>query len=245
MKQRSLFVMAMVALSMLVSPAGADTTFVRGDVNADGTVDLSDPILALFWLFQDAPDLPCLDAADADDNGAIEITDALRILNFLFLSGNRPEKPFPNCGPDPSADPLDCRSYPLCGGLSLPPDPGEVAPPIDPSLATSVLAATEFLYRGNDPIQTGVAAGTIDGRRVTVIRGRVLDREDQPLAGVTIAVLGHAEFGGTLSRLDGAFDMAVNGGGWLTITYPGRAISPPSARCTRRGMTTPGCPTWS
>jgi RHS repeat-associated protein len=47
----------------------------------------------------------------------------------------------------------------------------------------------------------------------------VLDRANQPLGGVTITVLGHPEFGETLSRADGMFDMAVNGGGQLTMTY--------------------------
>ncbi len=40
-----------------------------------------------------------------------------------------------------------------------------------------------------------------------------------PLPGVTITVLGHPEFGQTLSRADGRFDLAVNGGGVLTLNY--------------------------
>src|SRR5579883_140095 len=36
----------------------------------------------------------------------------------------------------------------------LPPDPASVAPPLDPSVATNVFAATQFLYTGNNPIQT-------------------------------------------------------------------------------------------
>jgi len=101
----------------------------------------------------------------------------------------------------------------------LPPDPGTVAPPIDPTVATNVATATEFLYTGANPIQTGVAPGTIDSKRVAVLRGKVLNRNGQALPGVTITILSHPEFGQTLSRLDGMFDLVVNGGGYLTVHY--------------------------
>ena len=101
----------------------------------------------------------------------------------------------------------------------LPPDPSDVAPPLDQTVASDIFSSTEFLYTGANPIQTGVAPGTIELRRVAVLRGRVLDRADQPLSGVAITVLDHPEFGQTLSRADGAFDLAVNGGGQLTVRY--------------------------
>lgn len=101
----------------------------------------------------------------------------------------------------------------------LPPDPAEVAPPLDLSVATNLASASQFLYTGDNPIQAGVASGTIEGQRVAVIRGRVLQRDGQPLPGVAISVKDHPEFGQTLSRLDGMFDLAVNGGGLLTLNY--------------------------
>jgi hypothetical protein len=100
-----------------------------------------------------------------------------------------------------------------------PPDPATVAPPVDGSVASDVASANAFLYTGPNPIQTGVASGTIDQLRASVLRGRVLTRDTQPLPGATVSVLGHPEFGKTLSRADGAFDMAVNGGGELTVLY--------------------------
>ena len=36
---------------------------------------------------------------------------------------------------------------------------------------------------------------------------------------MTIAIKDHPEFGQTLSRVDGLFDLAVNGGGCLTVNY--------------------------
>ncbi|HEX8203929.1 MAG TPA: Ig-like domain-containing protein, partial [Isosphaeraceae bacterium] len=93
------------------------------------------------------------------------------------------------------------------------------APPVDPTVATTLFAATEFLYTGSSPIQTGVAPGTINPIRAAVLRGQVRDRAGEPIPGVTITILGHPEFGQTTTRADGMLDMAVNGGGLLTIAY--------------------------
>lgn len=101
----------------------------------------------------------------------------------------------------------------------LPPDPSTVAPAVDRTVATTVADSTAFLYTGADPIQTGVAPGTIEAKRAAVIRGTVLKKDNTPLSGVTITILNHPEFGQTLSRTDGRFDLAVNGGGLLTVTY--------------------------
>ncbi len=105
------------------------------------------------------------------------------------------------------------------GGGSLPPDPATVAPAVNAAVATTTFAATEFLYTGSNPIQTGVAPGTIEAKRAAVLRGRVLDKNNAPLSGVTLTVLNHPEFGQTLSRADGWFDLVVNGGSSLTLNY--------------------------
>ncbi len=51
----------------------------------------------------------CLDAADSDDNGKVELTDAIRVLNFLFTGGNAPPEPYPEVGTDRTGDGLSCR----------------------------------------------------------------------------------------------------------------------------------------
>jgi len=105
------------------------------------------------------------------------------------------------------------------GGVQLPPNPASVAPKADPTVAATVFHTTSFLYTGVNPIQTGVAADVIEAKRASVIRGKVLDRNNYPLPGVKTTVHYHNEFGQTLSRADGQFDMAVNGGGTLIINY--------------------------
>ena len=102
---------------------------------------------------------------------------------------------------------------------SLPPDPAEVAPPVDPTVPTGFADSTAFLYTGSDPIQTGVAPGAIKPRRVSVLRGKVLQLNGDPLSGVEITILGRPELGRTLSRADGAFDIAANGGATVIVRY--------------------------
>jgi hypothetical protein len=98
--------------------------------------------------------------------------------------------------------------------------PGAVAAPgVDMSVATTAAASTQFLYTGSNPIQTGVAPGTINPVRAAAIRGHVTNATSNPLAGVAITILNHPEFGTTQTRADGMFDMAVNGGGTLTVRY--------------------------
>ncbi len=83
------------------------TTFLRGDANDDGAVDLSDGVAILNDLFIgiDAR-APCDDALDANDTGQIDLSDGIHVLNFLFQGGPSPPAPFPDPGEDPTADSL-------------------------------------------------------------------------------------------------------------------------------------------
>jgi RHS repeat-associated protein len=101
----------------------------------------------------------------------------------------------------------------------LPADPAAVASALDPTVVTDFSAATAFLYAAGNPIQTGVTNGAIEARRAAVLRGKVAGRDGLPLAGVTISALGHPECGRTLTRADGVFDLAINGGGQITVHY--------------------------
>jgi hypothetical protein len=85
--------------------------FKRGDSNLDGSIDLSDVIVLLDFLFRGRRSIPCASAADADDNGELDISDGIRIVNFLFISGSPPGAPGPwEPGIDPSPDKLECGS---------------------------------------------------------------------------------------------------------------------------------------
>ncbi len=101
----------------------------------------------------------------------------------------------------------------------LPPDPAAVAPPLAPDALTPLAERTAFLYTGPSPVQTGVSTNAIQPKRAAVVRGHVRQRDQTPLPGVTISILHHPELGQTLSRVDGQFDLVVNGGGPLVVNY--------------------------
>ena len=68
------------------------------------------------WLFLGSATPSCTDAADADDNGRNNITDAIQLLQFLFLGGPPPPAPGrDDCGVDPTADALSDCDYQSCG----------------------------------------------------------------------------------------------------------------------------------
>ena len=105
-----------VYLIKLAPDAPAARPIRRGDVDDDGTVQLTDAVRILDFLFAGAEEPPCLETADADDNGTVQLTDAVRILTFLFASGPALAPPGPEaCGTDPADSPhLGCASYTSC-----------------------------------------------------------------------------------------------------------------------------------
>ena len=109
---------------------------------------------------------------------------------------------------------------------TIPPDPATIAPILDPTQSFSLHNAIAFLFSGSNPIQTGVNPSDIEPKQVAVIRGKVLNRDNSPLSGVSISIHNHPEYGQTLSREDGQFDLVVNGGGLLTVNYQKEGFLP-------------------
>jgi hypothetical protein len=93
--------------------AGAPT-LRRGDASRNGTVDISDAILVLNFLFLGGTPPPCEKSADADDDGRLNLTDPVYVLNHLFQGGPPPAEPQGACGPDPTADTLACAAAEPC-----------------------------------------------------------------------------------------------------------------------------------
>ena len=103
------FGLAHAAFCDLAFTAGpAERSFIRGDADASGEIDITDAIFVLSHLFTGGPAPPCLDAADVNDDGSPDISDPVALLGHLFLGGEPPPSPFPGCGLDPTADGLEC-----------------------------------------------------------------------------------------------------------------------------------------
>src|SRR5258705_2162936 len=98
---------------LLTGSSLESASFIRGDADASGNLDLSDGIRVLGYLFLGSPaTLDCEDAADVDASGTIDLSDAVYLLSYLFLGGEAPAAPFPTCGPNPPPGGLGCASYP-------------------------------------------------------------------------------------------------------------------------------------
>jgi hypothetical protein len=108
----SVFVLSLSLLA--AAPLEGQQSFVRGHVDEDGAVNLSDAVQVFRYLFQGDAEPPCLDAADADDSGFLNLTDGIHILGFLFQGGPPPAGPYPTCGSDASADDLGCGRFSAC-----------------------------------------------------------------------------------------------------------------------------------
>ncbi len=100
----------LVAAFLMAFSGTPDATadFIRGDADRSGSLTISDAVVQLKFLFDERGDVPCSDAADSNDDGVIDIRDALATLGHLFLRESLPY-PATTPGPDPTCDFLGCR----------------------------------------------------------------------------------------------------------------------------------------
>ncbi|OUU22713.1 MAG: hypothetical protein CBC13_07380 [Planctomycetia bacterium TMED53] len=82
--------------------------FIRGDANLDSDLNIADAetILGALHLGQT---LDCEDAADCNDDGNLDISDVVSVLQFLFSGSPSPPAPYPDPGGDPTDDGLNCE----------------------------------------------------------------------------------------------------------------------------------------
>lgn len=105
-----------------IKKAWTPVVFLRGDVGVSGPAgtlpgngkpDITDGIRIISQLFLgNGTVFDCEKAADVDDSGSVNLTDAIYLLNALFLEGPAPTAPFPEAGEDPTPDDLECGRYP-------------------------------------------------------------------------------------------------------------------------------------
>ena len=171
-------------------------TFLRGDVDHSGDIDITDAIRLLGYLFLGDPPPPCRPAADSDADGKLNLTDAINILSFLFLGG-------------PGFADLSTEEQITCNGRNRPP----AAEPIGTVLGREGVVL-EFSIVATDPdgdavrfIPERVPAGLVVGRATGVVRWtpsfgqagdhrirvRVVDGRDPQLATVTTGLVRIAE----------------------------------------------------
>ena len=104
----------LVGLLLLSGFAGAEESFVRGDADGNGVIELIDPLFVLSYLLGEVVPA-CPDASDANDSGTINVVDVVYLLHFLFEpSFPALPPPYPECGLDGTDDELACELFPSC-----------------------------------------------------------------------------------------------------------------------------------
>ncbi|MBI4701946.1 MAG: carboxypeptidase regulatory-like domain-containing protein, partial [Deltaproteobacteria bacterium] len=166
------------------------------------TVDACDPVVGVFHE-PAAYGAPC---PDADPCNGEEICDGAGTCSARLPASIDDGDP---CTLD-TCDSVEGIKHRACSKLDL-------------TVATTLYEAAKFLFAGDDPIQKGVAPGTIDPLRISVLRGKVETADGAPLSGVSIRLLRRdprePDYGSTVTQASGFFDLAINGGGPVIVLY--------------------------
>ncbi|KAA8588512.1 hypothetical protein FQN60_009857 [Etheostoma spectabile] len=143
----------------------------------------------------------CSDGTDNDGDGLMDCVD-------------------PDC-----CEQLSCGSDPLCHGSADPlallqqsPLPPTAPPSPTHTHTHSFYRRIRFLL-GKAATHTLPGDVPFDTSRVAVIRGRVALQDSSPLVGVNITFPQHPEYGYTISRQDGSFDLVTLGAMSMTLMF--------------------------
>ncbi|KAM7418046.1 hypothetical protein PAMA_017607 [Pampus argenteus] len=120
---------------------------------------------------------------------------------------------------------LSCGSDPLCHGSADPLALLQQSPLPPTAPPSSASAHTHSFYRRIRFLLGRAATHTLPGdvpfdtSRVAVIRGSVVLQDGSPLVGVNITFPQHPEYGYTISRQDGSFDLVTLGAMSMTLMF--------------------------
>uniref|UniRef100_A0A8C6U1H4 Teneurin transmembrane protein 1 n=1 Tax=Neogobius melanostomus TaxID=47308 RepID=A0A8C6U1H4_9GOBI len=137
----------------------------------------------------------CSDGTDNDGDGLVDCVD-------------------PDC-----CEQLSCGSDPLCHGSSDPLSLLQQSPLPPPAPHTASTAASDSSWERAPRTRSPERCPLIPGVRVAVIRGNVVLQDGSPLVGVNITFPQHPEYGYTISRKDGSFDLVTLGAMSVTLMF--------------------------
>lgn len=89
-----------------------DPEFIRGSqCDGNDSLDIADPVYLLRWQFGSFyPEPGCVKSCDMNDDGLVDVSDAIMGLEYLFLARDPFPAPYPDTGTDPTADDLTCAT---------------------------------------------------------------------------------------------------------------------------------------
>ncbi len=104
--RKALFILAVLILGTILIHSSLDAVgyHICGDANGDGTVNISDAVNIINYVFigGDPPDP--METGDCNCDGNCNVSDAVSVINFIFIGGYEPCDPnddgIPNCDPN-------------------------------------------------------------------------------------------------------------------------------------------------
>ena len=132
-----------------------------------------------------------------------------------------------DCGDSNCCSHPACKENIMCVYFAEPVDVLLRKPPPPPS--AGFFAKVRFLIEGDKSVQSYSKPESYDERRASVIRGRVVTSAGEGITGVRVSVdksRGASNYGFTLTRPGGWFDLLVNGGGAVTLQFQRSPFKP-------------------
>ncbi|XP_051790160.1 teneurin-2 isoform X2 [Erpetoichthys calabaricus] len=112
---------------------------------------------------------------------------------------------------------IPCQSNPLCRGSR---DPLQIIQQSkSPSQKVKSFYDRVKMLVGRDSTHIIPADNPFNASLASLIRGQVLTTDGTPLVGVNVSFMKYPQYGYTLTRQDGTFDLIANGGASLTLHF--------------------------
>jgi hypothetical protein len=86
----------LLGVTLCLFSQGGAIAQTAGDATGNGSVDASDVVCELNYLFRSGPFLGCIDCGDANADCSLNAGDVVYLITYLFRQG--PEPQFPECG---------------------------------------------------------------------------------------------------------------------------------------------------
>uniref|UniRef100_A0A4W3GXX0 Teneurin-2 n=1 Tax=Callorhinchus milii TaxID=7868 RepID=A0A4W3GXX0_CALMI len=112
-----------------------------------------------------------------------------------------------------------CQSNPLCHGSH---DPLDIIQKNQWALSTQVVKSFYDrikLLVGKDRTHIIPGENPFNSSLASLIRGQVFTKDGTPLVGVNVSFVKYPQYGFTITRQDGTFDLVANGGASLTLHF--------------------------
>ncbi len=113
-EQGGVAVVPLVNAGSITAVAAPPAEFIRGDVNEDGVVSVSDAVRLFEELFVGVAGGECSRAGDVNHDHQRDLGDVIFLLGAILLPTQTIDPPFPNCGFGGGMSPLPCTSVPVC-----------------------------------------------------------------------------------------------------------------------------------